>query len=56
MQEMQQLKYHVIVVNPELLIDDLWFQELFKLTKFTSKLFNLTFDEGHCISQWGGDD
>jgi len=49
---MQELKYRVIVVNLELLIDDLQFQELFKLAKFTSKLFNVTFDEGHCISQW----
>jgi superfamily II DNA helicase RecQ len=53
---MRELKYRVVVVNPELLIDDLRFRELFKLTKFTSKLFNVTFDEGHCISQWGGDD
>ncbi|KII83143.1 hypothetical protein PLICRDRAFT_85973, partial [Plicaturopsis crispa FD-325 SS-3] len=24
--------------------------------RFTARLFNVTFDEGHCISQWGGDD
>ena len=48
---MQQLKYCVIVINLELLIDDLWFRELLKLTKFISKLFNATFDKGYCISQ-----
>jgi superfamily II DNA helicase RecQ len=56
-QKMQELKYHVIVIQtPELLIDDPQFWELFKFTKFTSKLFNVMFDEGHCISQWGSDD
>ena len=32
------------------------FRKLFKTSKFTSRLFNVTFDEGHCISQWGSDD
>jgi len=31
------------------------FRVLWKSKKFTSKLFNITFDEGHCISQWGND-
>lgn len=30
------------------------FRVLWK-SKFISKLFNITFDEGHCISQWGND-
>jgi superfamily II DNA helicase RecQ len=29
------------------------FQNLWNSKKFTSKLFNITFDEAHCISQWG---
>ena len=33
-----------------------WFRMLFESIKFTSRLFNITVDEGHCISQWGGDD
>lgn len=37
-------------------MDDPQFCKLFKSTKFVSRLFNVTFDEGHCISQWGGDD
>lgn len=28
---------------------------LWKSKKFTEKLFNVTFDEGHCISEWGKD-
>ena len=55
-QEIKALKYRVIVVNPELLMTHPWFRKLFKTSKFTSRLFNVTFDEGHCISQWGGDD
>ncbi|KIJ11128.1 hypothetical protein PAXINDRAFT_15948 [Paxillus involutus ATCC 200175] len=31
------------------------FQVLWKLKKFGDKLFNVTFDEGHCISEWGDD-
>jgi superfamily II DNA helicase RecQ len=28
---------------------------LWKSKKFTLKIFNITFDEGHCISEWGKD-
>ncbi|KIK78016.1 hypothetical protein PAXRUDRAFT_775114 [Paxillus rubicundulus Ve08.2h10] len=31
------------------------FQVLWKLKKFGDKLFNDTFDEGHCTSEWGDD-
>ncbi|KAL0960007.1 hypothetical protein HGRIS_011658 [Hohenbuehelia grisea] len=45
-------RYRVIVVNPELM-NDARFLELWKAPKFTSRLFNISFDEAHCISQWG---
>ncbi|KAG1840196.1 hypothetical protein DFJ58DRAFT_667273, partial [Suillus subalutaceus] len=28
---------------------------LWKSKRFTNVLFNVTFDEGHCISEWGKD-
>ncbi|KAG1754914.1 P-loop containing nucleoside triphosphate hydrolase protein [Suillus paluster] len=31
------------------------FKALWKSKKFTKKIFNITFDEGHCISEWGED-
>lgn len=30
------------------------FRNLWNAPKFTSKLFSIIFDEGHCISKWGG--
>jgi superfamily II DNA helicase RecQ len=46
--------YQLIGVNPELLVQDRHFDDLWKDTKFTSHTIWLIFDEGHCISQWGG--
>ena len=43
----------MIVASPEKVLNDSHFGHLWKLKKFTSRLFNITFDEGHCISQWG---
>ncbi|KIK77048.1 hypothetical protein PAXRUDRAFT_779201 [Paxillus rubicundulus Ve08.2h10] len=37
------------------ILTDSHFQVLWKLKKFGDKLFNITFDEGHCISEWGDD-
>jgi superfamily II DNA helicase RecQ len=34
-----------------MLTDDV--EKLWKKPKFTSKILNLIFDEGHCVSQWG---
>jgi superfamily II DNA helicase RecQ len=44
-----------VVVSLEKILKDDCFKTLWKLKKFTSKLFNITFDKGHCISQWGDD-
>ncbi|KAF8835722.1 hypothetical protein BDN67DRAFT_912477, partial [Paxillus ammoniavirescens] len=49
------LKYRVITVSPKRILTDSHFQVLWKLKKFGDKLFNVTFDEGHCISEWGDD-
>ncbi|KAG2130313.1 P-loop containing nucleoside triphosphate hydrolase protein [Suillus bovinus] len=48
-------KYQVIIVSPELIINDWCFNDLWRARDFTAHLFNITIDEGHCISQWGKD-
>ncbi|KIK76015.1 hypothetical protein PAXRUDRAFT_18508 [Paxillus rubicundulus Ve08.2h10] len=53
--DIERLKYCVITVSPERILTDSHFQVLWKLKKFGDKLFNVTFDEGHCISEWGDD-
>ncbi|TFK18252.1 P-loop containing nucleoside triphosphate hydrolase protein [Coprinopsis marcescibilis] len=45
--------YNVIIVNPEILMSHPGFDKLLSDPKFTSRIQNITFDEGHCISQWG---
>lgn len=52
-QDIERLKYRVIVVNPEALADQSGFGTLWRCKAFTSRIFNITFDEGHCISEWG---
>jgi superfamily II DNA helicase RecQ len=54
-QEIEAGKHRVIIVSPEKILKDDRFCTLWKSKRFTSKLFNITFDEGHCISQWGDD-
>ncbi|PPR03854.1 hypothetical protein CVT26_000852 [Gymnopilus dilepis] len=51
--EIEQCKYRVIVASPERLLNDGRFSILWESKKFVSRLFNISFDEGHCISQWG---
>lgn len=36
-----------------MILRDARFQSLWKSTTFTSKLFNISIDESHCVSQWG---
>ena len=47
--------YHVVLINPEILVqrDGLCKNLLWSNKCFMSKIFNVVFDEGHCISQWG---
>ncbi|KAG1852174.1 hypothetical protein F4604DRAFT_1592050, partial [Suillus subluteus] len=54
-QDIEKLKYRVLAVSPEHVLQDARFKKLWKSRTFTDNLFNITFDEGHCISEWGKD-
>lgn len=45
----------MVLINPEILVqrDGLCKKLLWSNKSFMSKVFNIVFDEGHCISQWG---
>lgn len=45
----------MVLINPEILLqrDGLCKNLLLSNKGFLSKVFNIVFDEGHCISQWG---
>ncbi|KIL64921.1 hypothetical protein M378DRAFT_42222, partial [Amanita muscaria Koide BX008] len=51
--DVANLVYQVVIVNPELLVNHKLFINLWKNKKFSSRVFNITFDEAHCICQWG---
>jgi superfamily II DNA helicase RecQ len=53
LQEIEEGKYRVVVINPELLMSSEEVEKLWEKPKFTSRILNFIFDEGHCISQWG---
>lgn len=43
-----------MIISPELVISDKRVEKsLWKSKKFTQYLFNITIDEGHCVSEWG---
>ncbi|KAM6503169.1 P-loop containing nucleoside triphosphate hydrolase protein [Amanita muscaria] len=46
-------KYAVIILNPELLMGNYHVEQWWKKPKFTKRILNFIFDEGHCIKQWG---
>lgn len=52
-QEIEEGMYRAIIVSPEKILTDKHFDNLWANKKFLSKLFNMSIDEGHCISQWG---
>lgn len=52
-QAIRARKYRIVFVSPEQAIDSAGFGALWNAPSFTAHLFNVTFDEGHCISEWG---
>lgn len=46
--------YRLVIVSPELLLNDGRFEELWGKKKFTDNIINLVLDEAHVIQEWGG--
>jgi len=48
-------QFHVVIFNPELVTKKNGHCDkyLWNYSPFVSKVLNVIFDEGHCISQWG---
>ncbi|KAJ3555014.1 hypothetical protein NP233_g12306 [Leucocoprinus birnbaumii] len=49
----EQGKYNVVVINPEILMTSTELRELWNKSSFTKRILAFVFDEGHCITQWG---
>lgn len=54
-QEIEALKFRVVITSPERILNDRRFLDLWKSKRFVNKLRSITFDEAHCISQWSGE-
>jgi len=44
----------LVIVSPELLLNDGRFEVLWGKKKFTDKIINVSLDEAHVIKEWGG--
>ncbi|KAF8228481.1 P-loop containing nucleoside triphosphate hydrolase protein, partial [Tricholoma matsutake] len=46
--------YQLIIVSPELLLNDKRFKLLWAKKQFTDKIVNFVLDEAHVVKKWGG--
>ena len=46
--------YQLVIVSPELLLNDKRFDMLWGNKRFTDDIVNLVLDEAHVIKEWGG--
>jgi superfamily II DNA helicase RecQ len=53
MQDINDGKYHIVVINPEILMGSPHVDNLWRNTKLTSRILCFIIDEGHCVSEWG---
>ncbi|KIJ09268.1 hypothetical protein PAXINDRAFT_164396 [Paxillus involutus ATCC 200175] len=52
--EIEERQYRVVIISPELITQDRRVKTiLWQSKKFVSHIFNITIDEGHCVSEWG---
>ena len=51
-QDIEDGKYRVVVINPELLMGNSAVGKLWTIKKFRRQILSFIFDEAHCISQW----
>ncbi|KAH7917095.1 P-loop containing nucleoside triphosphate hydrolase protein [Leucogyrophana mollusca] len=53
--QLQELHYQVIYASPEMVIENPRFNGLVNSPQYSKRMQGWVIDEGHCISQWGGD-
>ena len=51
--DIENKKYQVIITSPEMFLEHPKFSILFQSPQFTKNFAIYSFDEAHCISQWG---